>query len=335
MKIPTRPLNVLQAKHLLGGVPGILFLMLVLLLPVSFSSSLAQAPPQPPEQPVSGPGGADYSHAGVSKALYGEDVTSYWLFEPQDPVPMSAPVVVFLHGWNGVNPEAYEAWIYHLVRKNRVVIYPVYQELRQTSTSQAIRNAIVALRNAFTELVRPGHVQPETDRVAFVGHSFGGFLAANLAAVARENNLPVPKAVMSVQPGGPLPLVADYSKIVAGTLMLCILGDRDELAPQQFAPMIFRRSTNVSHEDKDLILMHSDEYGEPDLIADHFAPISRLDGSRVDALDWYGFWKWMDALCDAAFYGIHREYALGGTPEQRFMGLWSDGQPVVEPEITE
>jgi hypothetical protein len=43
----------------------------------------------------------------------------------------------------------------------------------------------------------------------------------------------------------------------------------------------------------------------------------------------------MDALCDAAFHSRHREYALGGTPEQRFMGFWSDGRPVVEPEITD
>jgi len=27
--------------------------------------------------------------------------------------------------------------------------------------------------------------------------------------------------------------------------------------------------------------------------------------------------------------------ALGNTPEQRFMGVWSDGTPVVEAEITD
>ena len=29
------------------------------------------------------------------------------------------------------------------------------------------------------------------------------------------------------------------------------------------------------------------------------------------------------------------EFALGNTPEQRFMGTWSDGVPVAEPIITD
>ena len=49
-----------------------------------------------------------------------------------------------------------------------------------------------------------------------------------------------------------------------------------------------------------------------------------------DALDFYGFWKLIDALTDAAFYGKNREYALGNTPQQRYMGDWSDGRPVKE-----
>jgi hypothetical protein len=36
----------------------------------------------------------------------------------------------------------------------------------------------------------------------------------------------------------------------------------------------------------------------------------------------------LDGLLDAVFRGVHREYALGDTPEQRNMGRWSDGIPV-------
>ena len=48
----------------------------------------------------------------------------------------------------------------------------------------------------------------------------------------------------------------------------------------------------------------------------------------VNALDYYGTWKLFDGLIDAAFTGKNRDYALGNTPQQRFMGLWSDGVPV-------
>ena len=83
-----------------------------------------------------------------------------------------------------------------------------------------------------------------------------------------------------------------------------------------------------------------DSHGSPDLDATHVFPAApgkhRLlnwGGARTDALDWYGTWKLLDGLTDAAFYGTNREYALGDTPEQRYMGKWSDGQPVKELEV--
>jgi hypothetical protein len=60
----------------------------------------------------------------------------------------------------------------------------------------------------------------------------------------------------------------------------------------------------------------------------------RLETMMVNALDFYGTWKLFDGLCDAAFYGKNREYALGNTPQQRFMGVWSDGVPVKELKVT-
>jgi hypothetical protein len=62
---------------------------------------------------------------------------------------------------------------------------------------------------------------------------------------------------------------------------------------------------------------------------------ARLDTMMVNALDFYGTWKLFDALCDAAFYSKNREYALGNTPQQRFMGLWSDGTRVKELIVTD
>jgi hypothetical protein len=113
-------------------------------------------------------------------------------------------------------------------------------------------------------------------------------------------------------------------------------------------------------------LLVSDERGRPGLIAGHRAPTapdqnydngegdltarrsggpegSTRDGSArvdsrtptTDAIDFYGLWKLFDALCDAAFSGKNREFALGNTPQQRFMGKWSDGSPVKELVVTD
>ena len=120
---------------------------------------------------------------------------------------------------------------------------------------------------------------------------------------------------------------------------------------------------------KDFVMLVTDTHGTPGLMASHRAPTAhdkaydngegvsggpavaenpsrvgdtpqtsrraRLDSMMVNALDFYGTWKLFDALCDAAFYNKNREYALGNTPQQRFMGIWSDGKPVKELKVTD
>ncbi len=119
------------------------------------------------------------------------------------------------------------------------------------------------------------------------------------------------------------------------------------------AKRIFNESTQVSSTNKNYITLVSDDYGKPSLSADHLAalalgtmPRGAEQGNRmtnslhvetnstVNALDFYGTWKLFDGLTDAAFYGQNRNSALGNTPEQRFMGVWSDGVPVKELKVT-
>jgi hypothetical protein len=65
------------------------------------------------------------------------------------------------------------------------------------------------------------------------------------------------------------------------------------------------------------------------------SPMSGALQPQVDALDYYGLWKLFDALCDAAFHGRNRDFALGNTLQQRFMGFWTDGKPVKQLFVTD
>ena len=153
----------------------------------------------------------------------------------------------------------------------------------------------------------------------------------------------------------------------AETLLLALAGDQDTLVRDYDAKRIYYESTRIPANNKDFIMMVSDTHGRPALQASHRAPTAhdksydngegvgggpavadnprgdtpqtsrraRLDSMMVNALDFYGTWKLFDGLCDAAFYGKNREYALGNTPQQRFMGLWSDGVPVKELKVTD
>lgn len=287
----------------------------------------------PPVQPKNGPGGADYKHEKVEKSNWGEGDEEFWLFEPADPKPEKAPVIIFMHGWSAMKPTPYTEWIEHLVRRGNIVIYPRYQAKISTKPTTFTANAVGAIKAAFAVLDQEKHVHPDREKVAVAGHSFGGIIAANIAATA-GNDLPSLKAVMCVEPGtGGFSAYEDYSKIPAKTLLLCVAGDEDKLVHDTDAKRIFNESTSISKSDKNFILVNSDNHGAPPLAAGHMAPTS--EGGAQNALHWFGYWKWLDGLTDAAFYDKNRNYALGNTIEQRYMGRWSDGKAVVEPRVTE
>ena len=326
----------------------------------------------PPGQPQTGPGGKQYAHASVIKNRYGKGGEEYWIFEPDSPKPRTAPVIVFLHGWGGMNPLYYGAWLDHLVKRGNIVIYPRYQSNLLTPIRDFTPNTLSAIKDAVSRLrTEPGHVSPDFNKFATVGHSVGGLLAASVAALAEESRLPRVRAVMSVEPGiteSPINIpLADLKKIPAETLLLALAGDQDGLVRDTDAKRIYYESTRISANNKDYITLVSDSHGTPPLLASHRAPTAmnkdydsgegaggspagssdpignapeisrrvRPETMLVNALDFYGTWKLLDGLCDAAFNGKNREYALGNTPQQRFMGIWSDGVPVKELQVTD
>ena len=348
-------------------VPALFSIALTLLLLANVSAQVVT----PPSQPLTGPGGKQYVHAAVTKNRYGKGGQEYWIFEPDSPKPRTAPVIIFLHGWGGMNPMYYGAWLDHLVKRGNIVVYPRYQSNLLTSIRDFTPNTIAAVKDAVHRLqTERGHVTPDFSMFATVGHSLGGLLAANVAALAKESNLPRVRAVMSVEPGiteSPINIpLADLKKIPADTLLLAIAGDEDGLVRDNDAKRIYYESTRIPAKNKNFITLVSDSHGQPVLQASHRAPTAidrdydngegvggslpgtpdpmgdarisrrvRPETMLVNALDFYGTWKLFDGLLDAAFKGKNREYALGNTPQQRFMGVWSDGVPVKELKVTD
>ncbi len=123
--------------------------------------------------------------------------------------------------------------------------------------------------------------------------------------------------------------------IPAAVLMNCFVGADENVAGREVCDIIWERTGHIPAANRDYVVMYSDDYGEPDLVADHQVPTGGASHGEVDALDWYGFWKDFDALRDCAFYGTNCVYGVGDTPPHRYMGLWSDGTPVRELQITD
>lgn len=317
-------------------VAGVVLLMVLLCIPGMLNGCASFARPSPPGQPPDGPGGSNYSHAEVTVHQYGTGGWSYWLFEPAGPTPETAPVIVFNHGYAATEPQWYQAWVTHLVRRGNIVIYPRYQLGLVWGLSFATTHAIWAVRSALRILNTTGHVHPDLEKFAIVGHSLGGGITAEMAAKAASSGLPVPRAVMPVQPFiRPNTMLVDYHAIPAETLLLVVCGQDDKIAGNASGKLIFYTSDQIPLDRKDFVIQRTDAYGRPVLLATHGAPVCVPNSSWTDAMDYYSTWKLFDGLTDYAFYGTHREYCLGNTSQQRFMGLWSDGTPVRELLVTD
>lgn len=294
----------------------------------------------PETQPEDGPGGSKYAHEKVEVYTALEGGEHYWLYMPAEPRPKKAPVVVFVHGYGQLDPEGYDAWINHLCRRGNLVIYPQYQAHGLEPPTNYAPNAATSILDAFKYLEADAErVQPEKDKFAIAGHSAGGVTTANLAADWETLKLPKPKAVMPVQPGrafnssskaqknGLIPL-SDFSGIPEEALLLCVFGDSDHTVGSWCAKEFFVKASKVKPENKNLVEFVSSDYGKDAVVATHRTPAAPSTmADMVDIWDWYGYWKLLDGLTDAAFHGKNREYALGDTPQQKDMGSYSDGRP--------
>ena len=325
----------------------------------------------PPEQPLFGPGGKDYQYNNVLVSEYGRDEHKYYIFEPDNYEDRYAPLIAFIHGWGATGPHVYRLWIDHLVKKGNIVVYPVYQKAI-TGPDYYTFFAANAIKDAITKLyIGYKHIKPNINNFGIIGHSAGGIIAANLATMS-TNDITMPRAkfVLSVEPGIStmppervrnnrenintytiIPLY-DLREIRGETFLVTIVGGEDNNVFDYDAKRIYNGTSNIPLNNKDYIIMHSDYYSNPPLIADHYAPLALQAGSNplleatlkrrnpalyeqltsraaADALDFFCLWKLSDILIDMAFYNRNFEY-FNGSHLESYMGVWSDGTNVKE-----
>ena len=191
------------------------------------------------------------------------------------------PVVVFLHGWGAPDPGFYRPWLEHLARRGSAVVYPRYQDSFVEPPRQALGNVLAALRIA---LARPGL---DTGSLVIAGHSAGGALAADYAALASTAELPAPRAIFAAYPGRTLPRVPrglpeiPPRRIPAGTRIEALASREDGVVGTATARAIVRGATQA---DARLVLV------EDPTVDDHQAPL------RTDAAARRAFWAPLDRL---------------------------------------
>ncbi|MFN0035051.1 MAG: chlorophyllase/cutinase-like alpha/beta fold protein [Saprospiraceae bacterium] len=311
----------------------------------------AQGAPYP-GQPLDGPGGADYAHQSVAFFDAATKADGYWLFEPADPVPDSAEVVVFLHGYGAYNPMVYGKWIKHLVAKGNIVIYPRYQKNLVWPRPDAFpQNAATGIRDALKVLGTEGHVKPRTEKVAYVTHSYGGVIATNLAVHWEKFGVPKPAAMLLAQPGsGPFKgaRLANYERLPSDLNLLVVVGEDDVIVGGEFGYRVFQTAVNTPNRNfivhrrdttnarRWILATHSEPYAydlDFDTGVRNYTAKRVLMVGRLNEVDFNCYWKLADALIAYTRTGQYGDVAFGNSARQRFLGLWPDGRPMKEMEV--
>jgi acetyl esterase/lipase len=188
------------------------------------------------------------------------------------------PVVLFLHGWGATRPRFYRPWLDHLARAGNAVIYPRYQDSFVDRPSEALGNALAGVRLALRR------IDEQPGSLVVAGHSAGGALAADYAAIARTAKLPAPVAVFSAYPGRTLRRLqvgipeVDPARIPRSTDVIALAGVDDRVVGSGVARRIARTTGGR------LVVVRDPR------VSDHLGP------QRSDAASRRAFWAPLDAL---------------------------------------
>ncbi len=280
-----------------------------------------------PERPTTGPGSTQNYIATSAAITNSGEATSTDNTKVAYYVPnvlkhgTTAPVVVFLHGFQAGDPGLYIAHINHLWHQGYIVVFPMYNTTnaftdldQNVMVDRLVRNTNFALANI--------GAKAELDHVYVYGHSAG----AAFGSVFQLNSGITPAGVMLAHPAldtGPVPVpgivLVDYQTEAAYTTapVVILTGDQDTIAPPAASVTLHGYLTGAAS--RIVWEARTDDHEYPPINTDHLQPLTI--GNSADTMDWRYYWSALDQM-------------LGGDPTPGFdMGSWTSGTAVKAPIV--
>lgn len=309
---------------------------------------------------------AQRHYRDIEVMTVGDGPARAYVFIPGKPTARRLPVILFHHGWLGMNPKNFGGFIDVLVRRGNVVIYPVYQDGNATAPQLVTDIAGQADAAALAQLgsSHPGLVDP--DKAFYLGFSMGATISLNLAIDPSRFGLPTPRALMLIAPGdahhvarGPLAasIIGHVEALPATLPTVVVAGYADTSIGVPTARAVAARLCHLPEQRRLLIFFPSDSNGGTRIQAGHGspgAPDSRYDfpdsrarvatsipwkegfepSASLNLLDYYGYWRIATTLADFVMDGSYPASLFDRqAPANHFLGLWPDGSAYAAPLI--
>lgn len=175
--------------------------------------------------------------------------TGFYVFTPESIGSNdSLGLVVFLHGFGGLNPLNYGAWLREIIEAGNAVIYPRYQRsIFLSKPKNFANNAAKGIRGGI-DLIGIEGLPVDTSRITYVGHSYGGTLSAYM--MAKEDSLALPKAFggLLAAPGTSKlkgSRLSEYSEISRSAQLVIVTHEGDHTVGDEFAELVHQSAINT------------------------------------------------------------------------------------------
>lgn len=226
----------------------------------------------------------------------------------------SVPTLFYCHAYGGSNPLHVIGLLNFFARKGYAVVFVPYQ----TAGLITVNDRYINLLEGFRKSARDFPNIIDTTRVGFLGHSFGGGAVVGISYKCFSEN-GWGQNGRFICPSAPwYSFNISQTELLSfplDTKMLTFVYENDSINDHRMAAEIFN-NINIPISEKDFIKVLSSTLDGYDYFAGHGLPTTVV---TVDALDYYAYYRLIDALCDYTFNGslIGKEIALGnGNPDQ-------------------